>query len=77
MDYSFGKYLESLDYRSDDIIQLEILYKKREAIFNSDKIIKLNEHDGAHEIIQKIIKYEKSKQKKFISFKRTFFGKLF
>ena len=44
MDYSFGKYLESLDYRSDDIIQLEILYKKREAIFNSDKIIKLNEN---------------------------------
>lgn len=78
VDYSFKekKYLESLDYRSDDIIQLNILYEKRETIFKSykmiDKIIKLNEYGEAHEIIQKIITYEKSKHKKFISFKRLF-----
>ena len=83
VDYSLKnkKYLESLDYRSGDIIQLKILYAKREAIFNTnkiiDKILKLNEYDGAHEIIQKIIKYEKNKQKKFVSFKRTFWENYF
>lgn len=83
MDYSLKnkKYLESLDYRSGDIIQLKILYAKREAIFNTnkiiDKILKLNEYDRAHEIIQKIIKYEKNKQKKFVSFKRTFWENYF
>ena len=83
VDYSLKnkKYLESLDYRSGDIIQLKILYEKREAIFNTnkiiDKILKLNEYNGAHEIIQKIIKYEKNKQKKFISFKRTFWENYF
>ena len=83
VDYSLKnkKYLESLDYKNGDIIQLKILYEKKEVIFNSqkiiDKIIRLNEYDKAHEIIQKIIKFQKIKQKKFVSFKKQFWENYF
>ena len=77
VDYSLKKrkYLETFDYRSCDIIQLKLLYDKRDTVFNSykiDKIMKLDDYNESFELIQNIIKYEKNKQKKFIFFKKNF-----
>ena len=72
-----GEYLKSLDYRSNDLIQLKILNDNRDKIFDSKdigkvKFSKLNEYDGAYEVIQDLIKYEKEKNKKLIYFPKTF-----
>ena len=77
VDYSLKKrkYLETFDYRSCDIIQLKLIYEKRDIVFNSykiNKIMKLDDYNEAFELIQNIIKYEKNKQKKFIFFKKNF-----
>ena len=72
-----GEYLKSLDYRSNDLIQLKILNDNRDKIFGCEdigkvKFSKLNEYDGAYEVIQDLIKYEKEKNKKLIYFPKTF-----
>ena len=78
VDYSLKtrKYQESFDYRAYDIIQLKLLYEKRETVLNSyriiDNITKLNDYEEAFDLIQNIIKYEKKKRTKFISFKKNF-----
>ena len=59
------KYLKSLNYRSNDIIQLKFLYENRDIIFKNIKkieFIKLNSYDEAYELIEKIIKFQKEKQ---------------
>ena len=69
------KYLESTDYRKNDIIQLKILNEKRDNIINSDnKIIfnKFNDYTDAYELVQDLIKYEKEKRKKFVYFPKSF-----
>ena len=69
------KYLESTDYRKNDIIQLKILNENREKIINTyDKIVfnKFNDYTNAYELVQDLIKYEKEKRKKFIFFPKSF-----
>ena len=73
-----NKYVESLNYRSNDIIQLELLYEKRDKIFDSGNIVKftkLNDYSRAYELIKKIIEYEKKKGKKFVLFLKDFWNK--
>lgn len=70
-----GKYLQSRDYLSNDIIQLKILNEKRETIFYSGINInhnKLNNYNGAYNIIQDLIQYMKEKNKKFVFFEKGF-----
>ncbi len=77
VDYSLqkGKYVQSLKYRSNDVMQLNILYEKREEIFNSYKVTfnKLNVYsDNAFNVIQKIIDYQNEKKRKFVFFEKSF-----
>jgi hypothetical protein len=79
VEFSIGRceYLKSLDYRSNDLIQLKILNDNKDKIFDFKDIgklnfSKLNEYNGAYEVIQDLIKYEKAKNKKLIYFPKTF-----
>ena len=75
-----GKYLESLNYRSNDIIQLELLYENKEKVYDSKnevKFNKLNDYSSAYELIEKIVKYEKDKGKKFVFFPKDFWDKYY
>ena len=70
-----GKYLESLNYKSFDIIQLKILYEHIDIIFES--LIKveysyLNDYNEAFDVINKLIDYQKEKRKKLIFFADVF-----
>ena len=71
-----NKYPKSLDYRSNDIIQLEIFYEQRDEICGSLQIIiefnKINQYGEAYTLIEKIIKYEKGRGKAFIKFTKKF-----
>ena len=77
-----SEYLKSLDYRKNDIIQLKIINENKEKIFslndiNKIELVKLNEYDGAYELIKDIIKYEKDNSKKLIYFPKTFWENYF
>jgi len=77
-----GEYLKSLDYRKNDIIQLKLINENKQKIFSFNDITKilfekLNEYDGAYELIKDIIKYEKDNSKKLIYFPKTFWENYF
>ena len=77
VDYSLqiGKYAQSLKYRSNDVMQLNILFEKREEILNSYKVTfnKLNVYsDNAFNVIQKIIDFQNEKKNKFVFFQKSF-----
>ena len=75
-----GNYLESLNYRSNDIIQLELLFENKEKIYDSKnevKFNKLNDYSTAYELIEKIIKYEKEKGRKFVLFPKVFWDQYY
>ena len=75
-----GNYLESLNYKSNDIIQLELLFENKEKIYDSKyevKFNKLNDYSTAYELIEKIIKYEKEKGKKFVLFQKVFWDQYY
>ena len=72
-----GKYLKTLKYLSNNIIQLEYLYEYRNKIFDSKINAKYEKLDSgfykdAYQIIQDFIKYQKEKERKFISLQKTF-----
>ena len=72
-----GKYLKTLKYLSNNIIQLEYLYEYRDTIFNSKINVKYEKLDSefykdVYQIIQDFIKYQKEKGRKFISLQKSF-----
>ena len=81
VEYSLNnnnKYKYTLDYRSNDLIQLKILLNKINKIFdlgNKVEFSKLNDYSNSYELIENIIKYEKEKRTKFIVFPKSFWEK--
>ena len=72
-----GKYLKTLKYLSNNIIQLEYLYEYRSKIFDLKINVKYEKLDSyfykdVYQIIQDFIKYQKEKGRKFISFPKSF-----
>jgi hypothetical protein len=69
-----GKYMESLDYKNNDFIQLQLIYENIDRISKSYtiKYEKLNDYRSAYELIEKLINYQKEKGKKFIYFQKNF-----
>ena len=69
-----GKYMESLDYKNNDFIQLQLIYENIDRISKSYtiKYEKLNDYSSAYELIEKLINYQKEKGKKFIYFQKNF-----
>ena len=76
VDYSLevGKYMESLDYKNNDFIQLQLIYENKDKISRSYtiKYEKLNDYRSAYELIEKLINYQKEKGKKFLYFPKNF-----
>ena len=81
VDYSLevGKYMESLDYKNNDFIQLQLIYENIDRISRSYTIEykKLNDYRSAYELIEKLINYQKEKGKKFIYFPKNFWEKYY
>jgi hypothetical protein len=79
VEYSIkvNKYIESLDYRSNDYIQLKLLNEMKEEIFKSDNIIKIEfgkfeDYTYVIESVNEIIKFEKNLRKKLVILKKAF-----
>ena len=72
-----NKYIESLDYRSNDYIQLKLLNEMKEEIFKSDNIIKIEfgkfeDYTYVYESVNEIIKFEKNLRKKLVILQKAF-----
>ena len=79
VEYSIkvNKYIESLDYRSNDYIQLKLLNEMKEEIFKSDNIIKIEfgkfeDYTYVFESVNEIIKFEKNLRKKLVILQKAF-----
>lgn len=70
-----GKYLNTLNYLRNDIIQFKIILDLKEEIFRDTKYVSfdnLNSFDEANETIQELIKYEKEKGKRLVILPKEF-----
>ena len=66
--------MESLDYKSSNFIQLQLIYENIDKISKSYtiKYRKLNDYRSAYELIEKLINYQKEKRKKNFIFSQKF-----